>query len=509
MITTILDYLEKTAKDHPYKIAFQDKDRRYTFTQLMQLSKTIGTFVLKETPPMAAIVVFMEKGAHNIPAFMGCAYAGCYYVPIDKDMPVDRIRLICDVLRPRVVIHDHDTAQQAHALWEGKDVSLIDFGDVVSEKADEAALQTIRIHTKTTDILYVLFTSGSTGIPKGVTISHRAVIDFIEWMGDKYKIDERNSFCSQAPFYFDASIPDIYMPIKTGATLFIPPKSYYTFPKKILRYIVENDINTLVWVPSALCNVINCRAFDVCVPDSVRLVIFCGEVMPCKYLNEWRRHIPDALYVNMYGPTEATYACTYYDIEREYSDGERLPLGKPCENSGIILLTEDGQEAEDGQVGEICILGECLSNGYYNDDVRTEAVFVQNPLNRKWRERMYKTGDLAYIDQDRNLIFAGRKDFQIKKLGHRIELGEIENAILAEKEVMQACCLFDEKRSDIIAVYTGHLEKDALNSILTKKIPSYMMPDRYVNIKTMPMNINGKIDRHKLKELYGGGDLDG
>ena len=151
----------------------------------------------------------------------------------------------------------------------------------------------IRLNAKSTDLLYVLFTSGSTGVPKGVTLSHAAVIDFMDWVCEKYYLDDNTTLCNQAPFYFDASVPDLYIPLKTGATVYIPPKTYYTFPKKILQFIIEKEINTLVWVPSALCNVVNCRAFNVAVPTTIKLVIFCGEVMPCKHLNVWKKFIPD------------------------------------------------------------------------------------------------------------------------------------------------------------------------------------------------------------------------
>ena len=284
--------------------------------------------------------------------------------------------------------------------------------------------------------------------------------------------------------------------------LYIPPKSYYTFPKKILQFVNEKNINTLIWVPSALCNVVNCRAFEICVPSDIRLVIFCGEVMPCKHLNVWKKNIPEALYVNMYGPTEATYACMYYDIEKEFADDEKLPLGRACENSEVILLTEDEKEAKPGEIGEICVLGQCLSNGYYGDKEKTDEVFTQNPINQKWNEIMYHTGDLAFIDEFGDMIFAGRKDFQIKRLGHRIELGEIENAMLSIEEIENACCVFDEKSSEVIAVYTGRIRTETVREILSTRLQHYMLPNRIENLKSIPMNINGKIDRPRIKKEY-------
>lgn len=223
--------------------------------------------------------------------------------------------------------------------------------------------------------------------------------------------------------------------------------------------------------------------------------------MPCKHLNVWKNYIPKALYVNMYGPTEATYACMYYDIDRDFQDDEKLPLGRACENSEILLITDDKKEAAEGEIGEICILGQCLSNGYYNNPEKTADVFVQNPINQRWIELMYKTGDLAYKKAG-DIIFAGRKDFQVKRLGHRIELGEIENAIMSVNEVESACCVFNPVNNDIIAIYTGKVKSDEVSEIMEDKIPHYMLPNRYEHLKTMPMNLNGKIDRVKLKKVY-------
>ena len=223
--------------------------------------------------------------------------------------------------------------------------------------------------------------------------------------------------------------------------------------------------------------------------------------MPCKHLNAWRRYVPDALYVNMYGPTEATYACMYYDIKREFRDDETLPLGKACENSEIVLITDNNKEAEAGEIGEICVLGQCLSSGYYNDSEKTNAVFVQNPLNTKWKEMMYRTGDLAYRENG-NIIFVGRKDFQVKRLGHRIELGEIENGIMSVSGVENACCVFNDKNSDIIAIYTGKAEKDVIAKAVERKLPHYMLPTRYEHVLSLPLNLNGKIDRVRLNNEY-------
>lgn len=499
MRSTILHDLERIAIKYPNKIAFADIKEEFSFARLLDSAKRIGSYISERVSPRSPVVVYMEKRAYNIAAFFGAVYAGCFYVPIDSQMPSERINLIMETLHPGIIVYDDVTEKSLGVL--GKKITRVHYKDASSAEINQDKLETIRLHSKSTDLLYVLFTSGSTGVPKGVTLSHASVIDFMDWVCEKYELDEHTTLCNQAPFYFDASVPDLYIPLKTGATVYIPPKMYYTFPKKVLQFIIEKKVNTLVWVPSALCNVVNCKAFSVAVPTTIKLVIFCGEVMPCKHLNVWKKYIPDALYVNMYGPTEATYACMYYNIDRSFRDDEKLPLGKACENSEILLLTEDNREASEEEIGEICILGQCLSKGYYNNPEKTSVAFVQNPTNKNWIELMYRTGDLAY-KKDGDIIFAGRKDFQIKRLGHRIELGEIENVIMSIEGVDNACCLYNSENSNIIAIYTGEIKSDTISRLVEKKLPHYMIPNRYEHLKSMPMNLNGKIDRTRLKKEY-------
>lgn len=201
-------------------------------------------------------------------------------------------------------------------------------------------------NTIDTDPAYVLFTSGSTGIPKGVVVSHRAIIDYIEWQCERFQFDKTSVLGNQAPFYFDASMPDIYTPLCSGATLQIIPEMLFLLPNKLIDYINEKKINTLIWVPSALMMLTNRDYFAQKSIEELRLVMFCGEVMPNKHLNIWRRYYPNAKFVNLYGPTEAAYACTYYEVDRKFTDEEPLPIGKPCENTDIIVLNENNQRVQ-------------------------------------------------------------------------------------------------------------------------------------------------------------------
>lgn len=500
MYSTVLQYLEDTAKRYPDKLAFADMKEAFSFEEIVQLSKRIGSIISENVEPGNPVVIYMDKRAYNIVGFFGAVYAGCFYVPVDSQMPVDRIELIFKTLECSMVLYD-DITEGKLGQFSGS-IKKLNYNEAVKTEINESKLKEIQLNAKSTDLLYVLFTSGSTGIPKGVTISHLAVIDLMEWMCGSYGLNESSILCNQAPFYFDASVPDLYIPIRTGAVCYIPPKSFYTFPKKILGFIQSKEINTLIWVPSALCNVVNCKAFEVCIPTTVKLVIFCGEVMPCKHLNVWRKYIPNALYVNMYGPTEATYACMYYNVEREFSDEDKLPLGRACENSRILLLNDNNQVVGVDEPGEICILGQCLSQGYYNAHDKTDMAFVQNPTNNKYIELMYRTGDLAMVLETGEMVFVGRKDFQVKRLGHRIELGEIESAILSIESIENACCIFNQETSDIVAFYTGVVKEGDLFHKIAEKLPQYMLPNKITKLENMPMNLNGKVDRPRIEKEY-------
>ena len=352
------------------------------------------------------------------------------------------------------------------------------------------------------DLLYVLFTSGSTGIPKGVSITHRSVIDYTDWVTETFSISEEDSFGNQAPFYFDNSILDIYSCIKTGATLYIIPKKLFFQPVLLLEYIREHTISTIFWVPSALIVVSKLKAFrNVDLSNTLKRVMFCGEVMPNKQLNIWRKFLPDVQYANLYGPTEITDACTYYIVNREFSDEEALPIGIPMKNTDILVLNDKDELVEGEEAGELCVRGTSLAMGYYNNPEKTREAFVQNPLNKVVPEIIYRTGDIVKYNEHGELIYLSRKDFQIKHLGHRIELGEIETAVSSLEEITLNCCLYDEKKQRIVLFIDADLDKEYIRQKIEMLIPEYMIPGKVIYLKNMPINANGKIDQVTLKEM--------
>ena len=506
MQNSVVQWLEKTARKFPERTAYADENKRYTWAELRQAALSIATHIEAAlSGRKRPVAVYIEKSADMLAAYMGVAYSGNFYSPIATDMPAARIEKIVQTLQPAMVI---TTRGMKENVGEGKIVDFVGpvmcFEDITGEVVSEGKATQYADRILDTDLLYVLFTSGSTGTPKGVAITHRGVIDYIDWVTEEFAITENDSFGNQAPFYFDNSILDIYSAMKTGAAVYIIPSDLFSQPVKLLQYLVDRKITTIFWVPSAMIMVSALKAFrNVDVSGTLKRVLFCGEVMPNKQLNVWRKYLPDVLYSNLYGPTEITDACTFYTVDREFDDDEPLPIGRPMCNTEILVLDEqDRLVTEPDQVGELCVRGTCLAVGYYNNPEKTAAAFVQNPLQTAYEERIYRTGDLVKYNDRYEIIYLSRKDFQIKHLGHRIELGEIETAVSSLEEISMCCCLYDDKRSKIVLFLEQEMSRSEINERLRNLIPDYMLPGKVVCVDKLPLNANGKIDRVALRQEY-------
>lgn len=493
----ILEFLQVTAAAQPDKMAVAAEDGCCSWRELLHGSECIGTALAVRTGPRAPVPVLMEKGWHALCAFFGAVQAGCFYVPLNPDLPQPRLRQVLEVLRPSCILTDGIHRALAGQLMPAGEVLQIE--DLLQSTPDPAALEHVRAGMTDQDPLYCLFTSGSTGTPKGVVISHRAVLDFIPSFTALFGIGADDVIGNQAPFDFDVSVKDIYAAVQTGATLVVIPRRLFSQPAALMDYLCDHRVTTLTWAVSALCLVSALHGLEYRAPDRVRRVLFSGEVMPPAHLRRWMEHLPQAAFVNLYGPTEITCNCTYHRIERKASYDAGIPLGQPFPNRRVFLLDEEGHEiSRAGQTGEICVSGAGLALGYYNAPEQTAQVFVQHPDNRCFTECIYRTGDLGRYDENGALYFNGRKDFQIKHMGHRIELEEIERAAAALHGVTQCCCVFDAQKSRLHGFYTGAAESAAVFTELSGRLPAFMLPRTLERIEQMPLTKNGKADRARL-----------
>lgn len=499
-MNNILEYLELSADNYPDKAAAIDEKESCTYRQLRERGKEIGSFLCERAGVRQPVVVFMEKSVQALQSFMGIVYSGNFYVLVDPTFPTERINQILQVLQPQVVITHQEHKEKLSETEYRQSVYNI---EEIHTETDEEGLAMIRRNALDTDPLYSIFTSGSTGTPKGVLICHRSVIDFIEHFTETFGITDADVLGNQAPFDFDVSVKDIYSSLKTGATLVIIPKSYFMFPNAVIDMLDKYKVTTLIWAVSALCLLNRLHGLKYKVPSAINKIMSSGEMMPIKQLNQWRAYYPEAMFVNLYGPTEITCNCTYYILDREFEETEKLPIGHAFANERVFLLDDEGREVTACDTpAEICVAGTCLALGYYNNPGMTARAFTQNPLNPFYPETIYHTGDLGYRKEDGMLYFAGRKDFQIKHMGHRIELEEIETVLGSSAKVEHVCCFFDEKKNKIVAYYVGEGEKRELIDELKTKVPDFMVPNVFVQVESLPLNKNGKTDRNLLKEQY-------
>ncbi len=493
----VLDGMAETVRKFPNKIAFADEVTEYTFAQVDDISKRIGSYLAHAGFYREPVAILMKKSPRTIVSFFGVIRGGCYYVPLDEEMPVRRIELILGNCKPRILICDEYTEKLAKSIeYDG---TIVNFCELENETADEMSLIRIRQSSIDTDPIYIVFTSGSTGIPKGVCACHRSVLDYVEQLSKVLHFDCDTVFGNQTPLYFDACLKEIFPTIYFGATTYLIPKKYFMFPVKLVHYLNEKKINTLCWVVSALTLISSVGTLDKIRPQYVKMIAFGSEVFPIPQFKLWRDALPETEFVNLYGPTEGTGMCCYYPVKEMPEDG--IPIGYPFANTRILLLREDGMEAVGEEYGEICICGTSVTLGYYNNPEKTKESFVQNPLNPCYPEVIYRTGDLGRRNERGELIFLSRKDYQIKHMGHRIELGEIESAVHTLEDVHLCACVYNEVTDKICLFFTGEKDEAEVSRELRELLPRYMLPNHTCRLDEMLFTPNGKINRTGLKEL--------
>ncbi|MBQ4283122.1 MAG: amino acid adenylation domain-containing protein [Lachnospira sp.] len=474
----VLEYLEQAADEYPEKVALSDGEQSITYREYLHLAKKTGRMLLKRGVKAGDYVgVMAEKSLYTPVMFMGVLCAGCAYVPLDSDLPDEKMERIIDRAGINIIVRAADVMELACCFED-------EYG--IIKLADEDMP------------MCVMFTSGSTGIPKGVVKTHGAMIDFVESFSATFPMEKDEVIGNQTPFFFDASAKDIYLSIKYSATLQIIPKSLFMTPVKLVEYLNEYKVSTIFWVPSALYIIGKTGTLQEVKPKFLKNVFFVGEAMLVECINIWRYALPNVRYVNLYGSSEMAGVCCYYEIElrEQFDEKKGVPIGKAFDNCEVILDDD-----------EILVSSKTLFKEYLNDAEKTDAVLVNMDYGSGYKTYL-RTGDHAYYNDNNDLVFIGRKDFQIKHKGYRIELGEIEAVANELPFVDRSACVYDKKHGEIVIWCECKDLRDIsseqrcqrgkeIRAHFLSKLPRYMMPRGYM-IDRMPLNANGKIDRMEL-----------
>ena len=500
MYTSVLDFLDKSSCEYFDKIIYRDSQQGLTFNEFNNMTKAIGTWLIGKVKAGQPVSVLSGRTVVTPVCYLGIVRAGCFYAPMDASMSKTRLNQILGVINSDIMLVDKEHLELAKSLEYNGEIVVIE--EVLNAKENEALLQEARSKITEYSPLYVIFTSGSSGVPKGVITSHYSLMCYLDGLNEVIDVNDTDVLGSQSPLDYIAAIRDIYLPIMTGAETVIIPKNEFAMGGKLFDTLNEYKITTLCWSAAGMEVPAKLGAFDETVPKYLKKVVFSGSVLPGKYLKIWQENLPQVMLVNQYGPTEATASCTYHVVKEKATEETVLSIGRPYKHYGIVLLSEDDNEVPQGETGEICVTGPGLALGYYGAREQTEKCFIQNPLNRNYSELLYKTGDLGRIEKDGNLTFLGRKDRQIKHMGHRVELAEIEIAALKVPTVEECCSLYDAGKKHIYLFYVGEAEQKGLVLHFRKNMPPFMVPRKVIQLDEMPRLPNGKPDMQRMKEYF-------
>lgn len=484
---SIWEMFLNTVAKYPKKIAIADQESKYTYEELFEKVKSI-TGLLVKYKTRNPIVVFAGRDIDTVAQILAVIGSGNFYIPLDSSLPKEKLEAILDDAKPVAILGKKEDAIVIENLnYNGDFYTTLDKSE---GKIEFAALGG-------DEPLYMVYTSGSTGKPKGVLKSHSGMLSFLKAFSSLFPFEKDTIIGNQTPLFFDASAKDLYLSIYNGATLEIIPSEKFVLPVVLVNYLNERKINWICWVPSALCLISHLNTFMAVKPEYLKNIFFVGEVFPIKQLKKWKENLPEVKFINLYGSSEIAGVCCYYEVNNDLENISVLPMGKAMPNCEITLRNDNQIIKGSEIVGEVFISSPALALEYYNDKEKTNAVFFKED-----GKRVFESGDLARYDEEGNLCFVSRKDFQIKHMGRRIELGEIEAACDKLSEINRCCCLYDEKRK-IITLFC-ELNNDSLTSqeirnLLKDKLADYMIPGRVKIYEKLPLNANGKIDRQALK----------
>jgi amino acid adenylation domain-containing protein len=452
------------------------------------------------------------KSVGVVASIFGILTAKAGYVPVDPTAPPARSAYIFDDCRVSAVIIDRtllpgiNAALQNCRLEPIADVHVAPatVRNLLIAKAIPRSVHAQDDPPKVADLAYILYTSGSTGKPKGVIHNHASALSFIDWCTDEFSPRVDDVFSSHAPFHFDLSIFDLYVPIKHGAAVVIIGEDTGKNPQQLATLIAQYAISIWYSTPSILRLLVEFGKLERFKYDSLRLVLYAGEVFPVKHQRTLRSIWPGPIYYNLYGPTE-TNVCTFDQVANvDDAQGGAFCIGKVCSGDRGRVIDPDGQDVTRGEEGELVIAGGSVMLGYWNLPENNSRAFLLDDENIAW----YRTGDLVVEQPDHSFLFHGRRDRMVKRRGYRVELGEIEAAMYRHEKITEAAAIAlpDNESGVLIKLFhnwagDGKPSTIDLKSFASKNLPAYMVPDRFVVLADLPKTSTDKIDYQKLKEM--------
>lgn len=504
MLKNLIETIDRFGEVTPDKIAYDYLGKQNTYGELKAYSDALANYLLSlDLPKNEPVIVFGGQTFEMIATFLGAVKAGHAYIPVDTHSPLERIEVINEIARPAACI----AVEELPLDLQGLPVITKDkLAEVFNEKKAYTAKEN---YVSGDDNFYIIFTSGTTGRPKGVQISHDNLVSFVDWMENDFGLAKDGICLSQPPYSFDLSVMDLYPSLVAGRQLTVLPKETTDNFKELFAVLPNLHLSEWVSTPSFMDICLLQPTFDANNLPELTQFFFCGEELTHNTASLLKKRFPEAKIYNTYGPTEATVAVSAVEITEEVlNEYPRLPIGKAKADTKIVLIDEDGNQVEQGKSGEILIAGRSVSKGYMNDPEKTAKAFVIYE-----GEPAYKTGDLGQYDENGQLLYKGRIDFQIKLHGFRIELEEVDHHLDAVSYIAQATTVprygKDHKVNQLIAYVvkdedkTQAFESDfkltqAIKKELSESMMSYMMPQKFVYVDALPLTQNGKIDRKSL-----------